>query len=84
MGTVKHGFEIGLYQIGDKYELIKLALTDYYIIADIKRYRKKLLKQSLLIFIDTFFSPRTFYEGIQKHGFHLINYFHGMPTLVLH
>jgi hypothetical protein len=50
------------------------SLTDHYI-GVVKRYSKELLKLSNLIVADAFFSNRTFYEGIRKHGFQLISRF---------
>ena len=64
------------HQTPGNFELKKrnMTLADHYI-AVVKRYRKELLKLSHLIVADAFFSTRTFYEGIHKHGFHLISRF---------
>ena len=64
------------HQTPGNFELKKrnMTLADHYI-AVIKRYRKELLKLSHLVVADAFFSTRTFYKGIQQHGFHLVSRF---------
>lgn len=50
------------------------TMVDFYI-SVIKRYRKELLKLSILIVADAYFSTSTFVNGIKKEGFSLISRF---------